>query len=173
MSCHSTDEKARVQKRAKPVENAWTQIFREAGGWTDPQAMTRNFGLPGVSPGDQSRPDGGTFGLSVHGGLPLAWDTTLRSPVRRDGTVRPGALLRAGSTFQDSRRGTRRDYRALDRSDRVVLLTLAGEVGGAWSSEAHRLIRDMARAKAERAAPPLRRALRASTHSPPGPVVVV
>ena len=50
---------------AKPVEAAWVQVFDEAGGWTDVQALTRDLGLPGSSPGDRSRPDGATLSRSA------------------------------------------------------------------------------------------------------------
>ena len=152
----------RVQRRAKPIEKAWSQVFAEAGGWTDEQAQTRDLGLPGCSPDDRSRPDGVTYALPVWAGLPGAWDVTLRSPIARNGSVRPAALRAAGSTFTAARRQTQRDYPAIRRSGQIALVCLAGEVGGAWAPEVHALIRRMARAKAERAAPVLRQALRSA-----------
>ena len=76
--------------------------------------------------------------------------------------MRPAALRAAGSTFTAARRQNQRDYPAIHRSGQIALVCLAGEVGGTWASEVHDLIRRLARAKAERAAPVLRQALRSA-----------
>ena len=97
-------------------------------------------------------------GLPLFGGVQLALDTTLVSPVRADGTARPGAAQRDGVALVSARRLKERTYPELvGRGARARLVGLAGEVGGRWSGETSNFLRLLAAAKARPEPPILRR----------------
>ena len=72
--------------------------------------------------------------------MQLALDTTLVSPVRADGTARPGAAQRDGVALVSPE--------LVGRGARARLVVLAGEVGGRWSGETSKFLRLLAAAKA-------------------------
>ena len=75
----------RVQARAKPVERAWEQVFREAGATTHFQKLLRQTTLP-TDPEDNRRIDVLAIGLQVFPGRALFCDASVRSPLHADGT---------------------------------------------------------------------------------------
>ena len=86
-------------------------------------------------------------GLSMFNGSQLAVDTTLVSPLRRDGTARPGAATRDCAALRFAQ-GTH-----VPRIDREIrryrLVVLAGEVGGRWSAETQQFLTTLAHARAQ------------------------
>ena len=81
-------------------------------------------------------------GLPLFGGMQLAVDTTLVSPLHCDGSARPGAVLTV------ARRKKERTYPELmGPHARARLVVLSGEVGGRWSKETQIFLRLLARAK--------------------------
>jgi hypothetical protein len=96
-------------------------------------------------------------GLPLWGGAQLAVDTTLVSPLRRNGEARRLAATEPGVALRAARRDKERTYPELVIGRRCRLVVLAFEVGGRWSEEAASFVRLLARAKA-RSAPELLRA---------------
>ena len=74
----------------------------------------------------------------IANGLPLwnAVDTTLVSPLTREGQPRRRAGRFAGAALQDARKSKERTYPELLNNKRCRLVVLAIEVGGRWSEEA-------------------------------------
>ena len=70
-------------------------------------------------------------GLSLHGGAQLAIDTTLVSPLARDGSVKRGADRTDGAVLVEARKRKERTYPELAGvGGRATLVVLAAEVGG-------------------------------------------
>ena len=77
-------------------------------------------------------------------------DTTMVSPVRHDGTARPGAAERDGVALTQARRQKERTYPELvGEGGRARLVVLAAEVGGRWSEETAHFLRSLAKARSE------------------------
>ena len=93
-------------------------------------------------------------GLTLWGGTQLAVDTTLVSPLTRDGQPRRRAGRCTGAALQDARRRKERTYPELIGSRRCRLVVLGIETGGRWSEEASTFVKLVAQAKA-RQTPPL------------------
>ena len=73
-------------------------------------------------------------GLTLWHGAQLAIDTTLVSPLRRDGSPRPRAADHGGAALDDARRRKERtDPELSGDGGRARLVVLAAEVGGRWS----------------------------------------
>lgn len=98
------------------------------------------------------------------GGAQLAVDTTLVSPVCRDGTPQPGADTGDGVQLVVARRRKESKYHELVQSRRCRLVVLALEVGGRWSDEALDFVRLLAKAKARACPALLRPSVRAAYH---------
>ena len=119
--------------------------------------MVRDMDLAVPIPGDSRRIEVLADGLALFGGVQLAIDTTLVSPLHADGTARPGAARNDGVALRVARRRKERRYPELSgHNNRCRLVVLAGEVGGRWSDETRTFIRSLARFK-ERSEPPLLR----------------
>ena len=88
-------------------------------------------------------------GLPLWNGAQVAVDTTLVSPVRRDGQPRDRAAVVPGVALREAERDKRRTYPELAGDGRCRLQVLATEVGERWSPSARTFL---ARARA-RAAP--------------------
>ena len=96
-------------------------------------------------------------GLPLYQGTPLVGDAPLVSPVKENGVARPRAAHEPGvaiANIEDIKAST---YPELVSSTRCKFLVLAGEVGGRWSATTCHLIRDLAAAKSQEAAPRLRK----------------
>ena len=88
-------------------------------------------------------------GLSLWQGAQLAIDTTMVSPLRRDGSARPGAANANGVALAEARR--RKEHAHLELSGeggRARLVVLGVEVGGRWSSETSQFLAALAAARA-------------------------
>ena len=89
-------------------------------------------------------------GLTSWHGAQLAVDTTMVSPVRRDGTARPGAAERDGVALTQARRQKERTYPELvGEGGRARLVVLVAEVGGRWSEEIAQFLCSLAKARSE------------------------
>ena len=79
-------------------------------------------------------------------------DTTLVSPLHRDGTARRTAADRNGAPLKQARRLKESTYPELSgEGGRARLVVLAAEVGGRWSEETAQFLRALAKAHAQTA----------------------
>ena len=101
-------------------------------------------------------------GLNLWGGAQLAIDTTLVSPLTRDGQPRRRAGTYAGAALHTARRSKERTYPEFLQSRRCRLVVLAFETGGRWSHEATTFIRMLAQSKARQAPALLHRSVMAA-----------
>ena len=91
-------------------------------------------------------------GLSLWHGVQVAVDTTLVSPLRRDGSARTRAAQVPGRALQVARRRKcRYTYPEVVRARRCRLLVFGLEVGGRWSPDALEFLQKLARARAREA----------------------
>ena len=88
-------------------------------------------------------------GLSLFRGAQLAIDTTMVSPIRRDGTARKQCATTNGAALVQARRRKERTYPELAGAmERARLVVLGCEVEGRWSAEASSFLSALADAKA-------------------------
>ena len=126
----------RFQSRAYPLERAWMQVCREAGGrvWR-PQPLVCRLGLtanrcPAI---DARRLYFAVFGLPISGGFPLCADATIVSPLSAEGVLHPGCAENADAVFAVAirdRRNTYRDHVEINRRDRFSSWRRALEAAG-------------------------------------------
>ena len=95
------------------MEKAAAQMCREGGGSVSTHVIVRNMDVPSVAVGDAKRFEILVDGLSMFNGSQLAVDTTLVSPLRRDGTARPSAATKDGAAFRFARKDKERTYTLL------------------------------------------------------------
>ena len=122
-------------RRAGPLERAVARVCREAGARVATNVFLRDLNL-GMPLSDGRRLEVVANGLPGFGGVQVAVDATLVSPVRRDGTNRPRADAEPGLALQEAtdhkRRRTETEFRGAARC-RLVVVAL--EVGGRWGDE--------------------------------------
>ena len=152
-----------VQRRAKPLERASQQAFREAGAMVVPQAFLRDMDL-GVHASGNRRIDLVARGLPLFGGVPTCGDAALVSHVHADGTPLLGADVRDFVALERTRWQHSREYSELIAGDRGLLVVLGCEIGGRWAPEALELLHGLAAAKCEQAPALLRRSARLAWH---------
>ena len=88
-------------------------------------------------------------GLPLWGGSQLAVDTTMVSPLSRDGVALRGSANTNGKALSQARRRKERTYPELTgERGRARLVVLGVEVGGRWSAKASVFLRNLAAAKA-------------------------
>ena len=137
-------------RRGYPLETAAARICREAGGRVRTNVFLRDLdlGVGGVL--DNRRLEVVVDGLPLFNGAQLAVDTTLVSPIRRDGAPRPRAHEVNGIALKHARRDKETTYPELaGRGGRARLVVLAGEVGGRFSTETAQFLSDLAWAKTQ------------------------
>jgi len=110
--------------------------------------LLQDMNIAGISSRDGRQIEVVANGLPLWGGAQLAVDTTLVSPVRRNGTPQPNAATTDGVQLQTARARKATKYHELLQSRRCRLVVLALEVGGRWSEEALTFVRLLAKAKA-------------------------
>ena len=87
-------------------------------------------------------------GLPLHAGAQLAIDTTLVSPLHRDGRAIRGAAEKNGKALENARRRKERTYPELaGEGGRARHVVLGAEVGGRWSEETAEFLTALAWAK--------------------------
>ena len=146
-----------LARRGFAVESVVARVYREGGARVSTNIMVRDMDLAVPNPGDSRRIEVLADGLALFGGVQLAIDTTLVSPLHADGSARPGAAKNDGVALRVARRRKERRYPELSgHNNRCRLVVLAREVGGRWSDETRTFIRTWARFRA-RSEPPLLR----------------
>ena len=114
--------------------------------------MVRNLDIEGGNPTDARRLEIVVDGLTIIDGAQLAIDTTMVSPLQRDGTARRRAADDNGAALDDARRRKERTCPELvGERGRARLVVLGAEVGGMWSGETAEFLAALSRAKAESA----------------------
>ena len=91
-------------ERGFPLEQAAAQVCREAGARVRTNTFVRDMDLEGVHVLDGRRLEVVADGLTLWHGAQLAIDTTLVSPLHRDGTARRTAADRNGAALKQARR---------------------------------------------------------------------
>ena len=143
--------------RGFPLEKAAARVCREAGARVATNVFVRDLNLDGC-PQDNRRLEVVANGLPLWQGAQIAVDTTLVSPIRRDGQPRPNAARVPGAALSNARRRKETTYPEFGLARRCRLTVLAAEVGGRWNEETVVFLRLLARAKAERVPEGLRQA---------------
>ena len=129
--------------RGRPLEIAAARVCREAGARVQENVMLRDMNVEDISADDTRKIEVVANGLPLHHGAQLAIDTTLVSPLRRDGSLR-----RTESALADARKRKEDTYPEFVESRRCRLVVLGMEVGGRWSEEAAGFVWSLAQAKA-------------------------
>ena len=108
--------------------------------------------VPSVGVGDSRRLEIVVNGLSLFNGSQLAVDIKLVSPLRRDGSARPGAATRNGVALRFARKDKERTYQELTgQQGKCRLVVLAGEIGGKLSAKRGQFLVALARVRAQSA----------------------
>ena len=158
----SCNRSGRLQERAYPFERTLMQICKEAGGRVSrPQPLVRRLGLTGRAPDltDQRRIDFAVYGLDIFGGLPICIDATIVSPISTEGVPHSGCATDHDAVFTAAAREKYATYHDLVASNRCRFLVIAAGTGGRWSDDCVRLLRELARFRAESEPPLLRRSM--------------
>jgi len=95
------------------------------------------------------------IGLPLYEGMPLVCDASIVSPIKANGIARPRAAHEPGVAIANIEDVKATTYPELVSSNRCKFLVLASEVGGRWSAKTCRLVRDLATANSQEAAPRL------------------
>ena len=144
-------------KRGFPLERAAEQVCREAGARVRTNVFVRDMDLAEHNLLDNRRLEVVADGLSLWNGSQLAIDTTLVSPLHRDGTARRKAATHNGAALQYARRRKSTTCPELTgEGGRARLVVLAAEVGGRFSEEAASFVHALAKAKSRSHPPVLR-----------------
>ena len=119
-------------RRAGPLERAVARVCREAGARVATNVFLRDLNL-GMPLSDRRRLEVVANGLPGFGGVQVAVDATLVSPVRRDGTNQPRADASPGLALREAtdhkRRSTYPEFRGARRG--AASLSLPSRLGGA------------------------------------------
>ena len=150
----------RKKWRCIPLEKAFAQIYKEAGGSAKHNVPIDRIQAQGIARGDQRRLDGVGWGLPILEGLPIVMDATIRSPLTGAGFPAPGAERIDGSTFDRARYDKRRAYPELHGSPACTFLTLACETGGRWSKEVKNFVGALTTHKSEQYPRALRKSMK-------------
>ena len=135
-------------RRGFPLENAAARICREAGGRVRTNVLVRDLDLHPINNLDSRRLEVVVDGLSLFTGAQLAIDTTLVSPLSRNGTGRPRCATVSGAAMERARTRKERRYPELvGDHGRARLVVLAGEIGGRFSNETAQFLNALASAK--------------------------
>ena len=144
-----------LRSRGLPLERAAARVCREAGATVACNVLVGDLN---IHPDrlDDRRIEVIANGLPLWGGVQLAVDTTLVSPLDASGAARRHQRQYQGAALRLARRAKERTYPELMRSQRCRLVVLALEVGGRWSPEASQFVRLLARCRARAVPRPLR-----------------
>ena len=151
-----------LRSRGVALERAAARICREAGARVTTNTRVTDLNLAQVTRQDDRRIEVIANGLNLWGGAQLAIDTTLVSPLTRDGQPRRRAGTYAGAALHTARRSKERTYPEFLQSRRCRLVVLAFETGGRWSHETTNFIRLLAQSKARQAPALLQRSVMAA-----------
>ena len=146
-------------RRGWPLERMAARVCREARARVATDVLLRDLNVP-LQRADGRRLEVIANGLPLWNGAQVAVDTTLVSPVRRDGQPRGQAATVPGVALREAERDKARTYPELTAGGRCRLQVIALEVGGRWSASARNFLRLLARARAREAPAGLRNATR-------------
>ena len=137
-------------KRGYPLECAAAQICREAGARVTTNVLVRDMDLAHFNALDSRRLEVVADGLTLWRGAQLAVDTTLVSPLSRNGAARRRAANHDGAALDAARKRKEDTYPELTgENGRTRLVVLAAEVGGRWSGETAQFLCALAKARAQ------------------------
>ena len=133
-------------RRGCALESAAARVCREAGAMVTTNVLVRDLDLLPMDHVDARRLEVVADGLPL--GAQVAVDTTLVSPLRRDGTPHAQCAREDGAALRLARRRKERAYPELSgERGRARLVVLACEVGGRWSSETQSFLGELTKAK--------------------------
>ena len=117
-------------RRGFSLESAAARVCREAGGRVTTNVRVQDLDLPPRAGADNHRLEVVADGLPLFHGAQLAIDTTMVSPLRRDGSPRRQCAARDGAAMAQARARKERTCPELAQAHgRVRLVVLACEVG--------------------------------------------
>ena len=144
-----------LRSRGRPLERAAARVCREAGATVAMHVLVRFLNVVPVRQ-DERRIEVIANGLPLWGGMQLAVDTTLVSPLTAAGMPRRDSGRTAGAALRLAERAKARIlYPELACGRRCRLDVLGLEIGGRWSPQAAEFVRLLARSSGRRALPPL------------------
>ena len=97
-------------RRGYPLESAAARVCREAGARVSTNVLVRDLDILPLDRQDGRKLEVVADGLPLFHGAQLAIDTTIVSPLRADGTSRPGSHARDGVALHAARRAKTRTY---------------------------------------------------------------
>ena len=135
-------------RRGWALESVAARVCREGGARVRANVFVRDMDLAEYSRLDCRRLEVVADGLPLFGGVQLAIDTTMVSPLHRDGRARRGTAQQNGKALEEARRRKERTYPELaGEGGRAGLIVLGAEVGGRWSEETVEFLSSLAWAK--------------------------
>ena len=142
--CHLT---VRIHVRHRILNQAWRQVFIEAGGVVPRRNVERFLrDTPVVVPADDTRRIDLVVPCSgVARGVPLLCDVTCVAPVTRAGRARDGCLTIDGGAVVAATSRCNRDYSEVGPSGVARLCCLGVEVLGRWSTDSLWVVPALAR----------------------------
>ena len=141
-----------LARRAGLLERAAARICKEAGARVATNVALRDLNLD-VPAADGRRIKVVANGLPLWQGAQVAVDATIVSPVRRDGSARPGADSEPGLALAQALDRKHRTYPELQRARRCKLVVFGVELGGRISRSTLTFLRLLGRARARQRAP--------------------
>ena len=141
-----------------PQEQTLLRISQEAGAVVQKNRTLApaEMRIEGVSPMDRRKVDILATGLPLYQGLPLVCHASLISLFKANGIARARAAHEPGVAIANVEDVKAATYPELVSSNRGEFLAVTGEMRGRWSATTCRLIRDLATAMGQDAAPRLR-----------------
>ena len=144
-------------RRGFALESAAARVCREAGARVSTNVLMKDLDLLPLQHADARRLEVVADGLPLYHGAQIAVDTTLVSPLRRNGTPHSRCAWEDGAALRQARRRKERVYPELSGAHgRARLVVLANEVGGRWSLETQAFLGELARAKSREEPPNFR-----------------
>ena len=134
-----------LARRAGPLERAAARIGREAGARVATNVSLRDLNLD-LPAADGRRIEVVANNLPMWQGAQIAVDTTIVSPLRRDGEPRPQADREPGLALRQATDRKLRAYPELRCARRCKLVVFGVELGGRFSQSTLTFLRLLARA---------------------------
>ena len=148
-----------LKLRSRPLERTWARVMREGGARVRENFMLRDSGEQGIDPDDGRRIEVVATGLPLHGGVPLAIDATLVSPVNTKGEPHRGAAQHPGTALRAALKDKTDTYPELVEGSLLRFMVAATEVGGRMTADGRRLVRAAAAVRARDESPLLQSAV--------------
>ena len=123
-------------RRGWALESVAARVCRKGGARVRSNVFVRDLDLAEFNRFDARRLEVVADGLPLFGGAQFAIDTTMVSPLHRDGKARSGTARTDGKALDEARKRKERTYPELaGEGSRARLVVLGAEVGGRWSQE--------------------------------------